>query len=71
MFAPWLLILSAFLMMLLLGLNWNLYRFIKDKRGLGFAVKTIPWHWFYFFFSGLAFAIGYVKYQIKGLRKMK
>jgi len=68
MFAPWLLILSAFLMVLLIGLNWNLYCFFKDKRGLGFAVKTIPWHWFYFFYSGLAFAIGYVKYQIKKLR---
>jgi len=71
MFAPLLLILSAFLMVLLLGLNWNLYRFFKDKRGLGFTVKTIPWHWFYFFYSGLAFAIGYVKYQIKRLRIKK
>lgn len=71
MFAPWLLILSAFLMVVLLGLNWDLYRFFKDKRGLGFAVKAIPWHWFYFFYSGLAFAIGYVKYQIKRLRIKK
>lgn len=61
MFAPCLLIFSAFLMVVLLGLNSYLYRFFKDKRGLGFAVKTIPWHWFYLFYSGLAFAIGYVK----------
>jgi len=70
-FVPWLLILSAFLMVLLFVFNWDLYRFFKDKRGLGFAVKTIPWHWFYFFYSGLAFGIGYIKYQIKRLRKMK
>jgi hypothetical protein len=61
------LILSGFILVVLLGLNWDLYRFFKDKRGLPFAVKTIPWHWFYFFYSGLAFAVGYVKYQIKRL----
>jgi GT2 family glycosyltransferase len=71
MFATWLLILTAFLITVLLGLNWDLYRFFKNKRGLGFAVKTIPWHWFYFFYSGLAFGIGYVKYQIKSLRIIK
>jgi GT2 family glycosyltransferase len=58
MFVPRLLIFSAFLMVVLLGLNWDLHRFFKDKRGLGFAVKTIPWHWFYLFYSGLAFALG-------------
>ena len=71
MFTLWLLIPTVFLMVLLIGLNWDLYRFFKDKRGLSFAVKTIPWHWFYFFYSGLAFAIGYVKYQIKKLRIKK
>lgn len=68
MFASWALIFSAFLMVVLLGLNWDLYRFFKDKRGLCFAAKTIPWHWFYLFYSGLAFSIGFVKYQIKRLR---
>jgi len=31
----------------------------------GFALMTIPWYWFYFFYSGLAFAIGVVKFQVK------
>ena len=35
-----------------------LYRFFKDKRGLWFSLKTIPWHWFYYFYSGLGFAVG-------------
>ena len=65
LFIPWLFLPAAFLMMSLLGLNWDLYRFFRDKRGLGFAAKTIPWHWFYFFYSGLAFSIGFAKYQIK------
>ena len=66
-FAPLLLVSTVFLMVLLFGLNWDLYRFFKNKRGLNFAVKTIPWHWFYFFYSGLAFSVGFAKYQIKRL----
>ena len=66
-FAPLLLVFTVFLMVLLFGLNWDLYRFFKNKRGLSFAVKTIPWHWFYFFYSGLAFSVGFAKYQIKRL----
>ncbi|MCK4824039.1 glycosyltransferase, partial [bacterium] len=46
---PWSLIPTVFLMMVLFGFNWDLYRFFRNKRSLGFAVKTIPWHWFYFF----------------------
>ena len=71
MFDQRLLIFAVFFMILLLGLNWDLYRFFKNKRGLGFAERTIPWHWFYFFYSGLAFSIGLAKYQIKrlGLKK--
>jgi len=64
---PWLLVPAVFLMMVLFALNLDLYRFFKDKRGLGFAVKTIPWHWFYFFYSGLAFSIGFARHQIKRL----
>lgn len=45
-------------MLLLLGLNAPLYGFFWRKRGLRFAMKTIPWHWLYYFYSGLAFAIG-------------
>jgi glycosyltransferase involved in cell wall biosynthesis len=56
---------AVFLIMLLLGLNWDVYSFFKDKRGLGFAVKTIPWHWFYFLYSGFAFAIGVATHHVK------
>ncbi len=59
--------LAVFFVMLLLVLNQDVYRFFKNKRGLSFAIKTIPWHWFYFFYSGLAFSIGFAKYKIKRL----
>jgi len=49
----------------ILMLNWDLYRFFKRKRGLSFALKTIPWHWAYFFYSGLAFALGFADYHLR------
>ena len=44
----------------LLLLNAPLYRFFARKRGLLFMLAAIPWHWLYFFYGGLAFAIGLV-----------
>ncbi|MFO7554069.1 MAG: hypothetical protein R6W88_02590, partial [Desulfobacterales bacterium] len=57
--------LSVVLMVLILMLNRDLYLFFRVKRGLSFAVKAIPWHWLYFFYSGLAFSIGFAKFQVK------
>ena len=39
-------------------LNAPLYRFFYRQRGLGFALRAVPWHWFYFFYSTVAFAAG-------------
>lgn len=52
---------------LLFGLNFSTYRFFYQKRGLWFALKVIPWHWFYFCYSGIAFILSYVK--VKGFQK--
>ncbi|NWG03417.1 MAG: glycosyltransferase family 2 protein [Syntrophaceae bacterium] len=46
------------LILLLLILNAPIYRFFLQKRGLWFLIRALPWHWFYYFYSGLAFAIG-------------
>ncbi len=45
-----------------LALNAPVYQFFHNKRGFVFAIKTVPWHWLYYFYSGLAFAIGLVRY---------
>ena len=42
----------------LLAINKPVYKFFLRKRGPWFMIGTIPWHWFYFFYNGLAFAIG-------------
>jgi len=52
---------------LVVVINRDLYSFFNRRRGIVFALKTIPWHWLYFFYSGLAFGIGYLKFQIKKL----
>jgi GT2 family glycosyltransferase len=59
---------AGVLMLVLLALNAPLYRFVQRKRGLRFALQTIPWHWFYYFYSGLAFAIGVACYLSHGWR---
>jgi glycosyltransferase involved in cell wall biosynthesis len=52
----------------LLSINWNLYRFFWEKRGSGFALKAIPWHWAYFFYSGMAFALGFILNRVRRIR---
>lgn len=59
---------AGLLMLLLLALNAPLYRFFQRKRGLRFALKTIPWHWLYYLYSGLAFAIGGVRHLLQKCR---
>ncbi|MGD9023036.1 MAG: glycosyltransferase family A protein [Deltaproteobacteria bacterium] len=67
-FVPGFLLPAFILALVLLGLNWDLYLFLRNKRGVGFALKTIPWHWFYFFYSGLAFSICVADHGIRRLR---
>lgn len=66
--SPWqpLLLVGAGVMGLMLFiLNVRLYRFFLEKRGLRFTAQAIPWHWLYFLYSGVAFAIGTVRHVVK------
>ncbi len=45
----------------LLGLNLPVYRFLAGKRGWWFALRAVPWHWLYYGYSGLAFAIALLR----------
>lgn len=66
---PWSLGIGCIFALSLLVLNAPLYRFFKRKRGMTFALKTIPWHWLYYFYSGLAFVIGSIKYMLYRLKE--
>jgi len=48
--------------LLLIIIGMPVYRFFFWKRGTWFTTKAIPWHWFYNFYCGLAFAIGFSKF---------
>jgi GT2 family glycosyltransferase len=48
----------------LLAINAHVYTFFANKRGLWFAAQTIPWHWLYFLYSGMAFGIGMFRHAI-------
>jgi glycosyltransferase involved in cell wall biosynthesis len=53
----------------LLVINAPLYRFFQQKRGLRFALQSVPWHWLYYLYSGLAFAIGLTRHTFRGYRQ--
>ena len=49
----------------LLAINLPLYRFFSQRHGWLFALKTIPWHWLYFLYSGLVYAYTVVRYRLR------
>ncbi len=57
--------------LMLLILNAPLYRFFLRKRGFQFTIQSIPWHWLYFVYSGVAFAVGTVRHLINHDRLQK
>ena len=69
-FIPWFLIVTVALVIGLLVMNINVYRFFYRKRGFLFTCCVVPWHWLYFLYSGIAFAYGtltYYKWSSGGL----
>ncbi|MGB5961010.1 MAG: glycosyltransferase family A protein [Coleofasciculaceae cyanobacterium] len=61
------LVLAGVLSLLLLVINASVYRFFLQKRGVWFTVRVIPWHWLYFFYSGLTFIVGTIRYNYRKL----
>jgi GT2 family glycosyltransferase len=65
-YIPWLRIPAILIPATLLVLNQDLYLFFLNKRGLPFALKVIPWHWFYYLYGGFAFMAAFLKFRLKG-----
>lgn len=51
-------------------INLPVYQFFRQKRGWLFALQTVPWHWLYFFYSGLAYVITLIRHQL-GSRRVR
>lgn len=62
---PPLLAISGLIGLILFAINLPVYQFFYQKRGFLFALRVLPWHWLYYFYSGLAFAIGVSRHKIK------
>jgi GT2 family glycosyltransferase len=59
---PGLLLIGLGCLVGLLVINWKVYRFFNEKRGLVFTLKAIPWHWLYFLYAGGSFAYGLLRH---------
>ena len=44
-----------------LGLNFPFYKYLAQRRGVGFAVRTLPWHVLYYGCSGAGFALALLR----------
>lgn len=53
---------------LLVALNVDLYRFFARKRGFAFALASIPLHWLYYWYCGLAVLVAPLWYAYRELR---
>ena len=60
--------LSLAIALLLVLINAPVYRFFRHKRGWRFTACVIPWHWLYFLYSGLAFAIGLARHHLSQIK---
>lgn len=56
---------AGVLSVILFWINLPVYRFFQQKRGILFAARVLPWHWFYYFYSGLAFIVGSLRHQVQ------
>ena len=63
-FWPKVMAVTALLTFILLYINADLYKFFYRKRGLKFTLMALPWHWLYFFYSGLGFLLGLGKHKV-------
>ena len=53
---------------LLFAINWRFYLFLLKKRGVLFLLRSLPFHWLYFFYSGFSYAYVFLKFTFNKLR---
>ena len=55
---PSTLLIAGLLAAVFVVLNLLFYRFLMRKQGIMFALAAIPWHAFFYFYSGVGFLVG-------------
>jgi hypothetical protein len=63
---PWMLLGAAAAAALVTFINIKLYRYLKSRRGLWFAVWSLPLHWIYFGCCGISVIAGTAGFFISG-----
>jgi glycosyltransferase involved in cell wall biosynthesis len=48
----------------LFGLNLGIYRFFYRRRGVLFTLQAMIWHWFFYVYSGAAYALGTARHHL-------
>jgi glycosyltransferase involved in cell wall biosynthesis len=65
---PLLLLLIVVLLAMIPLLNYKLYRFFIDRKGVAFAVLAFPLHLLYYFYSGFTFVLCWLKHHVAPAR---
>jgi len=68
-FLPWIWLVGVAVLAVFLLLNGDLYLFYYRKRGLFFALRSMPMHFFYYLYSTVGYAWGTVRWLIKRNRQ--
>ncbi len=66
LFTLWPLLVSAAAVCLVVILNLHFYRFLREQRGLAFALRAIPLHLLYYFVSGISAIVGWMLHHLVG-----
>lgn len=73
-FIFWKPILAILLFLFLLAivlLNFKIFRFFAEKKGILFAAMTFPWLFLYFFYSGVTFVFCWFRYALPRTLNLK
>lgn len=68
---PFMAFFLAFFLLAIVFLNWKIFRFFGEKKGMLFAALTFPWLFFYFFYSGVTFIISWFWYTLPRTLNLK
>ena len=68
---PWGLIGTGGFLMAVTLINCDLYRFFAMRRGLSFAIRSLPLHWLYFGCCGVSVIAGILRFYTSGRRTLK
>lgn len=62
---PWAIAGTFLALAALFSLNADIYRFFLQLRGRRFTAQAMAWHWLFYFYSGVAFAIGLARHYMR------